>query len=114
MASSKTTRESNPIKYSWQTLKDNSKRRGIPFSISLEYFERFCYETKYYKNKGKSGTSHSVDRIINELGYAEGNIRSIPLAENARKGNKILVYDWMTREARYITATREINTDDYF
>lgn len=51
--------------------------------------------------KGRSRTSYTIDCIVNELGYVEGNIRVLPKHENSAKGTKsILEYDWQTRQAR--------------
>jgi hypothetical protein len=93
--SSKKWRLSHPIEYAYYNLKNRAKQRiskqwpnGIPFTITLEEFKKFCYETEYIQNKGKTSTSHSVDRDNEELGYVAGNLKSIPLGDNVRKSNK--------------------------
>lgn len=52
--------------------------------------------------KGKKRDSLSIDCIVPELGYTEGNIQALPLADNSRKGTKLLVYDWRTKEASVV------------
>lgn len=47
------------------------------FTISFEYFKQFCYETNYMWGKGRTKNAFSVDRIIEELGYIEGNEANI-------------------------------------
>lgn len=82
------------MKASYQTLKYNATRRNKVFTITFEYFEKFCYETNYMAGKGRSKSSYSIDRIKNELGYIPGNIQKLTVPENSRKKNKVLVYDW--------------------
>ena len=89
----------------WQHLKDNSKRRGVYFDLTFEEFAEFCYEYKYLIGVGRSKTSYSVDRIIEELGYTAGNIHVLPLADNSRKENmrrKSLNYDYVTKFATVV------------
>lgn len=82
------------MRASYDILKFNARRREKPFSITFEYFKKFCYETAYMAGKGRTAQSFSVDCEINELGYVEGNLTLRTVAENARKGVRILVYDW--------------------
>ena len=76
------------IKYLWQNLKGNAKRRGKFFDLTLDQFEAFCERTGYDKFVGTTATSFTIDRIDNNLGYTNNNIRSITLSENAHKGNR--------------------------
>ena len=57
------------------------------------------------QGKGKTKESFSIDRINNDEGYHIGNIRILTLSNNSRKGNKILHYDWQTKEA-FVVNTR--------
>lgn len=54
------------------------------------------------QGKGKTKESYSIDRKKNHLGYTEDNIRVLPLGENSKKSNKVLVYDWQTKTAKVI------------
>lgn len=98
---SKKCREKNRMRYAYVTLRNNAKRRNIVFEISFEYFKRFCYRTKYIQNKGITHDSYSIDRIKNNLGYIERNIRCLTVSQNSKKGTKILSYDWRNKTAIY-------------
>ena len=93
-------RESNPVRYCYQSLKDNSKRRGIEFSLTFEEFSEFCIETDYLIGKGKTKDSFSIDRRDPNEGYVRSNIRILTLGENASKRRKILLYDDDTRSLK--------------
>lgn len=92
-------RAENPMRASYMNLRSNAKRRGKIFTITFEYFTQFAIETDYITGRGKTKDSFTVDCIENDLGYVPGNIRSIPLIDNARKGVKKLEYDWRTNTA---------------
>jgi len=85
MCGKKAWRKKYPIKAAYQTLKYNAKRRGKTFTITFEYFKAFCFVTNYHKKRGKRKDCYSVDRINPELGYIEGNIRSITVSDNVRR-----------------------------
>lgn len=106
------SRERDPVAYSYRNLMDRAKQRCKPFSISLDYFRQFCYETDYIKGKGRNAKSFTVDCKINELGYVEGNLQILTLEANAIKGYKQLNYDWRTKEAWVYSVTgSKINVD---
>jgi hypothetical protein len=81
------------MKAAFQTLRQNARRRKKPFTISFEYFRRFCYRTKDMAGKGRNKDSYSIDCKINELGYVPGNIRKLTVAQNSSKGKK-LIFDY--------------------
>ena len=91
-------RNKNPIRYAYDVLKMNAKRRGKPFEISFEYFKQFAIETNYIKGKGRTKLSYSVDRIKNDLGYIEGNLQKLTVSDNSKKGvrDNVLHYDYET------------------
>jgi hypothetical protein len=86
-------REKYPLKYWYDTLKMNAKRRGKDFSLTLEQFETFCKQTGYNELKGKTASSLSIDRINNDRGYCFDNIRAITLSENSSKKDLSVVID---------------------
>lgn len=95
-------RSRNPLKYSFNNLKSNAKRRGKIFTISFDYFCKFAIETNYILSKGITKTGYTIDCIIEELGYAEGNIRSILNPDNVKKQRRkemILKYDQQSKIA---------------
>lgn len=73
------------MRYAYQTLKDNAKRRGKVFTISFDYFKRFAIRVDYMAKKGITATSYHVDRIVEELGYVEGNLQLLENRENVKK-----------------------------
>lgn len=110
-------RQANPVRASYNALKANAKRRGKVFTLTFEYFAQFCRETEYIAGKGRTASSYTIDRKINELGYTNDNIQVLTLEENARKGKgrKHLVYDW-EHEAAYVYERfpKEKRDDDIF
>lgn len=84
-------RKKFPIKYAYQTLKDNAKRRGKEFTISLEDFEDFCIKTNYIAKKGIYKDTFHIDRIKEQEGYTKENIQTLTNSENVRK---YLKYYW--------------------
>lgn len=100
---SKQWREKFPIKAAFNNLKASAKKRNIEFTLTLEEFEEFCYETEYIQYKGKTKHCYSVDRIDNDKGYTRDNIRILTVSENASKGKKKLIYDWFTKKAKVVT-----------
>ena len=83
-----------PMKAAYQTLRHNATRRRKPFTITFADFEKFCYEFNYMAGKGRTRLSYTVDCIVNSLGYVPGNLQSLTRSDNARKGTKILIYDY--------------------
>lgn len=87
-------RKANPEKYAYNNIKNRAKQRGKLFTISFEYFLEFCYKYKYIQKKGRTASSLTADRKIEELGYVEGNLQAKPLKQNIKK-----YYDWQTKKA---------------
>ena len=90
---------SNPARYHYDLLKSNAKRRKKEFTISFEYFKKFCEDTNYLQLKGKMADSLSIDRINDELGYVEGNIQVLTLRNNSRKE----YVDWKIKFGRWVS-----------
>lgn len=76
----------HPMRYAYNVLKQNAKRRGKPFNLSWIEFLTFAFATHYINRKGKSSDSWSIDRINNQEGYTVGNIRLVTVAVNSSKG----------------------------
>jgi len=75
-------RANNPIKYIYDNLKSNAKRRGKEFSLTFEEFKSFCATTSYDKLRGLKAEALSIDRINPNMGYSFDNIRAITFSEN--------------------------------
>lgn len=88
-------RKRNPERYTWQALKDNAKRRNIPFNLSFNDFLQFCRKFSYMKGKGIQKESLTIDRIIEgrEVGYTKDNIQVLKNGDNVRKFFKFK-YEW--------------------
>lgn len=78
-------REANPVKYAFDTLRTNAKRRGHVFALTFAEFSIFCEATKYMEKKGITGQSLSIDRIDPRIGYVITNIQVMTLSGNSRK-----------------------------
>jgi hypothetical protein len=57
------SRQNNLLRYWFLTLKNNAKRRGKRFTLTLQQFTDFCKETGYAEGKGIKADSLTVDRI---------------------------------------------------
>lgn len=77
----------DPVRYTYNALKNNAKRREKEFSISLEYFRQFCEDTGYMNGKGRRPDALSIDRIDSSKGYIPGNIQVLTLSQNGAKQN---------------------------
>lgn len=78
-------KSANPISYAWDKLRYNARRRGKVFTLTKEYFRRFCEVTGYVHASGKTAGSLSIDRIDSAKGYEPGNIQILTPADNTRK-----------------------------
>jgi hypothetical protein len=77
----------HPINYYYNVLRNNAKRRGKEFELTLDDFKKFCKETNYIELKGKEKNSATIDRINHKKGYTIDNIRILSLSDNSKKGN---------------------------
>lgn len=77
-----------PIKAAWKALRDNAKRRGKFFDLTLEQFTHFVEKTKYMDDKGRERHCLHIDRIDPARGYTFDNIQTLTCSENTVKGNE--------------------------
>ena len=82
---SKKYRNKYPIRYTYQTLKDNAKRRGKSFNLTFEQFKQFAIKTDYLNVKGITKTSYHIDRIDENKGYTIDNIQLLTNEQNIKK-----------------------------
>lgn len=78
-------RKENPVKAAYYNLKENAKRRGKEFDLTLAQFEAFAVKTGYMKKKGIWADSFHIDRIDEQRGYTIDNIQVITNTQNVRK-----------------------------
>ena len=79
-------KKNNYLRYCYDYLMANARRRNKIFTLTFDDFVQFCIETNYDKLKGKTSLSMSIDCKIQRLGYTKTNIRAITLSENSSKG----------------------------
>ena len=72
----------NPEAYHFNALRNNARRRGKEFDLTLEQFKEFCEKTNYMERKGKSGAALTIDRIVSTKGYTAGNLRVLSHYDN--------------------------------
>ena len=78
-------RARHPIKYVYDTLKRNAKRRDKIFTITLVDFTEFIAGTDYLERRGRKNENLTIDRIDNNKGYILGNLRVMTNLENKKK-----------------------------
>jgi hypothetical protein len=88
----KTARNKNPIRYLYENLRSNARRRGKEFKITIDEFREFCNETSYDKLKGIQAYSLTIDRERPWEGYTKENIRAISLSLNSSLSVKHFVH----------------------
>lgn len=84
-------RKRSPLKSTYMHLKENAKRRHIPFSLTIVDWLLFCERTGYLEKRGIYKGTMQVDRIkvVNDdgttRGYDVSNIQMITMEDNIRK-----------------------------
>lgn len=73
------------VRYTYDKLKSNAKRRGKMFTISISYFRQFCEDTNYIELKGRTALKMSIDRQDVTKGYEEGNLQIMSVGDNSAK-----------------------------
>lgn len=99
---SRMARDRDPVRYAFTTLRNNAKRRRIPFTITLDQFRTFCKKVDYIGRKGRAADSYTIDRRHNDVGYHIDNIAVITKTENVKK---YFSYDWRSKQAFYMQET---------
>ena len=105
-------RDKNPkaawASYARRDAKNRAVKKGVPFEITTAYIKTIMTDTcpifgtdfNYGQNKGIKPTSPTLDRIIPELGYIEGNVVIISSQANNIKSaytskEIYMVADWL-------------------
>ncbi len=76
-------------------IKSRSKIQGIPFNLSIDYVMSIVVDTcpalgvklAWTEKNGRQYNSPSLDKIIPELGYVEGNVMWLSNKANLMKNN---------------------------
>jgi hypothetical protein len=72
-----------PEQHLWKNLKASAKRRGVPFTLTLDEFKEFCARTKYHELVGRDPDAASCDRRDDTKGYTAENIRCLEFGLNS-------------------------------
>jgi len=108
-------KKSNPYRYWLGVLRRNARRRGHLFTLTLDYWVKWCDETGYLALKGRFKNNCSVDRIIPDLGYADGNIQMLTVGDNSSKGQKVPIWDYTNKKWEIVTITPQVyDKEQYF
>lgn len=78
-------RGAHEAEYVFYNLRNNAKCRGILFNLSTHYWKWFCGTTGYLRLRGRKRNDMTVDRIVDELGYVDGNIQMLVNWKNKQK-----------------------------
>lgn len=81
-------RETDPIGYRYDKLRQNALRRGKAFRLTRAEFEAWALESGYLTAEGKRNHLKTIDRIDPTRGYELGNIQVLTLEENSRKAHE--------------------------
>lgn len=110
------------FKRAWSGYKSNSKRKLIPFELTLQRFKELVVLDCYYCGSQpsrkdtivQSNTSliNGIDRIIPHMGYVEGNMVTCCFPCNQRKSNddKENFINWIKKTYNYLASRGEIST----
>jgi len=94
----------HPVNFYYNQLKKGSKRRCIKFTLTLDQFEQFCFDTNYIQKVEKCADGYSLDRIDVKKGYEFGNLQVLTLSENSKKRHEV---DY-SKEDRYFEEEKEV------
>ena len=81
-------KKDHPIEYTYYVLKNNAKRRGKIFDLTLADFVSFCKNNNYIEKKGVTKKKLHIDRIDATKGYSIDNIQVLTCSENSSKGQQ--------------------------
>jgi hypothetical protein len=81
-------KQRHPERYAFYVLKNNARRRGKPFTLTMDDFKSLVETSGYMSGRGRAGDCLSIDRIDSSMGYVPGNVRVISVSENSRKSNR--------------------------
>ncbi len=104
-------KEKHPFRYHFNALRNNARRRGIPFELSFEVY-RALYRDHPVASKDKlltdSNARFEVDRIDVRRGYEDDNVQLIEKHRNVQKYHE---FDKFILEVNWIP-TKELTESD--
>lgn len=75
----------DPTGYTYDRLKQNAKRRGKSFDLTVDEFREWAAKTGYIDGKGRKRNGLSIDRIDPTKGYSLDNIQILTVSANSSK-----------------------------
>jgi len=100
----------HPLRYCFNSLKQNAKRRGKPFDLTFEQFEEFAIRTDYVNKRGTSAQGYTIDRIDPTKGYTADNIQVLTNAQNVRKYARVDAH-WNGQQMEFFTVVTPASTE---
>lgn len=107
-ANNRRSREKKHAHIMWSKAKDRAEKSSLPFDLTVEYVQMLLDTTPacpilgvpLVMGKGKDPNGASLDRIIPELGYVQGNVAVISTRANWLKSNATMeelqaILNWM-------------------
>ncbi len=82
---SKQLKERHPETYVLNAIRQQAKKRKIPFTITLAQFRAWCAETGYITSRGTTPDAATIDRKNHDEGYHIWNIQILSHAENSEQ-----------------------------
>jgi hypothetical protein len=79
-------KKSRPVGIARDTQRWCAQRRSIPYNLSRRHWYYMNFFTDYWKKKGRSAESLTIDRIDNSKGYSDDNVQVVEMSYNSRKG----------------------------
>jgi hypothetical protein len=87
-------RKKHPLQNMYHNAKQRAKKQNVPFELTKEYLSSIMTDTcpilgiqLEFAGSSTRYNSPSLDRLIPELGYVEGNVYIISNKANAIKNN---------------------------
>lgn len=85
-------RANNLVKATFDSCRHKAKRRGIPFTLTLEEFAHLCEDSQYHQFRGRRASDLHLDRIDSTRGYETGNVQVVTASENCTKARNEVGY----------------------
>jgi len=78
-------KRSKPFSYHYNAFRNNARRRGKDFAITLEQYTEFAIQHGLIDSSGNKRSNLSIDRVDPTRGYHLDNIQVLTISENTRK-----------------------------
>jgi len=85
---SRRMKDNNLVGYLFNVLRNHARGRNILFLLSLPHYELIVTTSDYLTKRGRGAEDLTIDRIIPELGYIDGNIQVLTNSANVKKRNR--------------------------